>query len=150
MGIWVIRPLGPHIRPWAPGPHKSFNQLNLVLFEVQSLWSCAHYFQWFTGCLNHLDLLTLHVAACFKETALSFNVHLFCFVDFFLSPTDKYIFKVNNKKIRLICWMCSKLKIKIAWHSSGAFIVDFDHSQYINIVFLLLTLDKYLLVGCER
>ena len=43
----------------------------------------------------------LQVATCFKKTALLFNVHLSCFVDFILCPTDKYLFKVNNKKIRL-------------------------------------------------
>ena len=61
----------------------------------------------------------------------------------------KYMFRVNNKKIRLIC-MCSKLEINAAWYRSGVFIVDFDHSHHINIVFLLLTLNKYLSVGCER
>ena len=35
---------------------------------------------------------------CFKETALLFNVHLTCFVDFIPCPTDKYMFKVNSKK----------------------------------------------------
>ena len=35
---------------------------------------------------------------CFKETIPLFNVHLSCFVDFILCPTDKYMFKVNNKK----------------------------------------------------
>ena len=35
---------------------------------------------------------------CFKETTPLFNVHLSCFVDFILCPTDKYMFKVNNKK----------------------------------------------------
>ena len=46
--------------------------------------------------------------------------------------------------------MCSKLKINTARHSSSVFIVDFDHSQHINIVFLVLTLNKSLAVGCER
>ena len=46
--------------------------------------------------------------------------------------------------------MCSKLKINIARHRPGVVIVDFDNSQDINIVFLLLTLNKYLSVGCER
>ena len=59
------------------------------------------------------------------------------------------MFKVNNKKIRLIC-MCSSLKINTACHRSFVFIVDFDHSQHINVVFLLLTLNKYLSVECER
>ena len=95
------------IRPSPPGPHKSFNKLNLLLVKIQSLWSCTLYFQWFTGYLNHVDLLMSHVHV-FKETTPLINVHLRFFVDFILCPTDKYMFKVNNKKIRLICWMCSK------------------------------------------
>ena len=93
--------------------------------------------------------LTDVLCTCFKETTPLFNVYLSCFVDFILCPTDKYMFKVNNKKIRLIC-MCSSLKINTACHRSFVFIVDFDHYQHINIVFLLLTLNKYLSVGCER
>ena len=76
----------------------------------------------------------LHVATCFKETALLFNVHLSFFVDFILCPTDKYMSKVNNKKIRLICWMCSKLKINTVWYCSGVVVADFDHSQHVNIL----------------
>ena len=71
-------------------------------------------------------------------------------MDFIFCPTDKYMSKVNNKKIRSSCWVCSKLKINTAWHSSGVFIVDFDHSRHINLAFLLLTSKKYLSVGCER
>ena len=103
-----------------------------------------------THVTKDITSLMLHVATCFKETALLFNVHLSFFVDFILCPTDKYMSKVNNKKIRLICWMCSKLKINTAWHCSGVFVADFDHSQHVNIVFLLLTLNKYLSAGCER
>ena len=72
--------------------------------------------------------LTHVTFTCFKETNLLFNVHLSCFVDFILCPADKYMFKVNKKKIRL----------------------KFDHSQHINIVFLLLALNKYLPAGSER
>ena len=64
---------------------------------------------------------------CFKETTLSFNVHISCLVDFILCPTEKYMFKVNNKKIRLIC-MCSKLKTNTAKLRFFVFIVDIDHS----------------------
>ena len=60
------------------------------------------------------------------------------------------MFKFNNKKIRFICWMCSKLKINTASHSSSVFIVYFDSSQHISIAFLLLTLNMYLSVGWER
>ena len=94
-------------------------------------------------CFTHVT------GTCFKETPLFFNVHLSCFVDFILCPTDKYMFKVNNKKIRLIC-IWSSLKINTGCHRCFVFIVDFDHSQHINRVFLLLTLNKYLSVGCER
>ena len=100
--------------------------------------------------LFKLCWLTPATCTCFKETALLFNVHLNCFVNFILCPTDKYMFKVNNEKIRLICWMCSKLKLNTTWHLSGVFIVHFDQSQYISIVFLLLNLNEHLSVGCER
>ena len=46
--------------------------------------------------------------------------------------------------------MCSSLKINTVCHCSFVFVVDFDHSQHINIVFLLLTQIKYLSVRCER
>ena len=85
-------------RPLALGSHKIFNQLNLFLFKVES-WSCAHYFRWFTGYLNHVDSLMSHVATCFKGTALLLNVHLSCFMDFILCLTDKYMLKVTNKKL---------------------------------------------------
>ena len=52
--VWAIRPA-------APGPKNFFNQLNLLLLKVQSLWSCAHYFQWLMGYLNHVHLLLPHV-----------------------------------------------------------------------------------------
>ena len=94
--------------------------------------------------------LTQATCTCFKETALLLNVPLSCFVNFILCPTDKYMFKVNNEKIWLICWMCSKLKLNTTWYRSGVFIVDFDQSQYVNIVFPLLTLNKHLSVGSER
>ena len=80
--------------------------------------------------------LTHPTHTSFKETALLSNVHLNS--------------KLTMEKIRFTCWMCSKLKLNPTWHCSDVFIVDFDQSQYINIVFLLLTLNKHLSVGCER
>ena len=103
-----------------------------------------------THVTKDITSLMLHVATCFKETALLFNVHLSFFEVFILCPTDEYGSKVNNKKIRLICWMCSKLKINTAWHRSGFFVAYFNHGQHVNIVFVLLTLNKYLSAGCER
>ena len=52
---------GPHMRASAPGPHKIFKQFNFLLFKFQSLSSCAHYFQWFTDHVNHVDFLMQHV-----------------------------------------------------------------------------------------
>ena len=43
-----------------------------------------------------------------------------------------------------------KLKLNTTWHRPGVFIADFDPGQYINIVFRLLTWNKYLSEGCER
>ena len=135
--------LSPHIRPSGPVPHKSFNKLSLLLVKspvtmiMRTLPSMVY------GLLKPCWLMDVS-CTCFKETTPLFNVHLSCFVDFILCPTDKYMFKVNNKKTWLICWMCSKLKVNTAWHRLGVFIVDLDHRQHINIVFLLLTLKKHL------
>ena len=101
-----------------------------------------HYFTWKLELVSNI-LWMVDVATCFKE-----HVHLSYFVDFMLCPTNKYIFKFNNTKIRFICWMCSKLNT--ASHSSSVFIVYFDSSQHINIVRLLLALNMYLSVGWER
>ena len=62
------------------------------------------------------------------------------------------MFKVNNEKIRLLCWVnVFSVKTKCYMISFWCFfIVDFDQSQYITIVFLLLTLNKHLSIGCER
>ena len=46
--------------------------------------------------------------------------------------------------------MFSKLKINTALHRSGVFVVGFDHSHHISIVYPLLTLNKYLSVYCQR
>ena len=99
---------------------------------------------------KNITSLILQVATCFKETAVLFNVRLSCFVDFILCPTAKCMSKVNNKQIRLICWICSKLKINAAWHCFGVFVAVFYQRQHVNIVFLLLTLNKYLSAGYER
>ena len=91
--------------------------------------------------------LTHVTCICCKENAVLLNLHLRYFVDFILCPNEQYMFKVNHKRIRLICWMCSKWKVKTAWNPFGVFIVDFDH-QYIVLIFL--TLKNYLSVGRER
>ena len=50
---------------------------NLFLFKVKSLWLCAHYFQWFTGHLKHVDLLILHVSYLFIYLFTYLFIYLF-------------------------------------------------------------------------
>ena len=59
----------------------------------------------------------------------------------------------NNRKEFMVI-TCSKLSIKTperrhwrSWHSSGVFIVNFEHILYRALVFLLLTLNMYLPPG---
>ena len=62
-----------------------------------------------------------------------------------------YLLKVNNRNNRTKCEICSKLTIKIPerphWHRSGIFIVNFEHSLHLVLVFLLLTLNMLLPAG---
>ena len=50
-----------------------------------------------------------------------------------------------------MCEICLKLTIKIPerpdWHRSVVFIVNFEHTTLIFLVFLLLTLNKQMLAG---
>ena len=58
------------------------------------------------------------------------------------NPAGNYMFKVNNRKTRTICEICSELTIKIPdWRRSGIFIVNFKHISHLVLVFLLLTLN---------
>ena len=64
----------------------------------------------------------------------------------FVQKAGNYIFKVNNRKTRTRCEMCSKLTIKMAkkhyWRSSGVFIFNFENISHLVPVFLLLTLSR--------
>ena len=56
--------------------------------------------------------------------------------------------KVNNRKTRTRCQICSKLTIKIPERRrSGNFIVNFEHISHLVLVFLLLTLNMHLPTG---
>ena len=67
------------------------------------------------------------------------------------NPAGNYMFKVNNRKARTMCEICSELTIKIPerrhWRRSVIFIVNFEHISHLVLVFLLLTLNMYLLAG---
>ena len=61
------------------------------------------------------------------------------------------MFKVNNRNTRTRCEICSKLTIKTPerryWCRSGVFIVYFEHISHLVLVFLLLTLTRYIPTG---
>ena len=67
------------------------------------------------------------------------------------SPADNYMFKVNNRNTRTRCEICSKLTIKTSerrhWRHSGVFIVNVGHISNFVLVFLLLTLSRWILAG---
>ena len=56
-------------------------------------------------------------------------------------PAGIYLLKVNYRKTRTRCEICSKLTIKLPErrHCSGVFIVNFEHISHLVLVFLLLT-----------
>ena len=60
---------------------------------------------------------------------------MFCEVQFSQHPANIYLFKVNNKKIREMCEICSKLTIetpeRYQWQWSGVFIVYFEHISHL-------------------
>ena len=58
------------------------------------------------------------------------------------------MFKVDNRNARARCEICSELTIKISgrrqWRRSGVFTVNFEHISHLVLVFLLLTLNRYM------
>ena len=56
-----------------------------------------------------------------------------------------YLLKVSNRNTRKKCEICSKLTIKTPewrqWRPSGVFIIKFEHTSHLVLVFLLLTLN---------
>ena len=72
-----------------------------------------------------------------------------CFPKTFDVPSTflsgNYMFKVNNRDIRVRCKICLKLTIKSPerrhWRRSGVFIANFEHISHLALVFLLITLN---------
>ena len=62
------------------------------------------------------------------------------------NPAGIYLLKVNKGNTRTRCEICSKLTIKILerrqWRRSGIFIVNFEHTSHLVLVFLFLTLSR--------
>ena len=62
-----------------------------------------------------------------------------------------YLLKVNNRNTGTRCEICSKLTIKTRerpqWRRPHVFIVNFDHISQLVLVFVILTLNMYMLTG---
>ena len=62
-----------------------------------------------------------------------------------------YLLKVNNRNTRKRWEMCSKLTIKIPerrqWRRSRIIFINFKHISDLVLVFLLLTLGRYMPAG---
>ena len=71
----------------------------------------------------------IHVTCtCLKETAILFNVHLSCSVDFIRAQLTNTCSKLIIIIKKNFIFMYSELKSNTARHHYGVFIVDFDHS----------------------
>ena len=61
-----------------------------------------------------------------------------------------YLLKVNNINFRKRCEICSKLAIQTSerrhWRHSDVFSVNFEYISHLFLLFLLLTLNKWILV----
>ena len=124
-GVWVIRP---------PAPQK---------FSTSSTYlKPSHYDHgfWVSGLFKPCRL-TDATCTCFKETALLFNVHLSCLVNFILCPTDKYMFKVN----KLVFGNCSS-SIYCQNDQFRKSYLLFDTCALINKDMLF----KYMLLTCKN
>ena len=69
------------------------------------------------------------------------------------------MFKVNNRNTRIRCELCSKLNsiplgnymFKVNnRNTTGAFIVNFEYISHLVLVFLLLTLNRWMPAGIRR
>ena len=68
------------------------------------------------------------------------------FSSFPIHPANIYLFKVNDINTRNRCEIYLKLTIKTSerhhWRRSNVFLVNFEHSSHLFLVFLLLTFEK--------
>ena len=85
---------------------------------------------------------------------LVLSMYLFALCDlFYISVVSRfdifkvgiYLLKVNNRNSRTRCEICSKLTIKIPerrqWRRTRIFIINFEHTSHLFLLFLLLTLN---------
>ena len=83
----------------------------------------------------------MNVSTTFFSSASNFPFH----------TGNIYLFKVSNRNTRKIYEICSKLTIKTPErrqrHRSSVFVVNFEYISRLFLVYLLLTLNKYVLAG---
>ena len=89
----------------------------------------------------------------------SYHTLLLSFCHFFLSFSistrrnsgNNFLFNINNRSTKRRGEICSKFLIKIPewrhWHGRDVFIVNFQHISHLFLVFLLFTLNKWMLAG---
>ena len=62
-------------------------------------------------------------------------------------PENKYLLEIKNTNTRKRCKICSELIIKTPkwrhWQRSGLLVVKFEHTSHLFLLFLLLTVNKY-------
>ena len=62
------------------------------------------------------------------------------------NPANIYLFKFDNRNIRKMCEICSKLTIKTPGRSD-VFIINFEHISHLFLAFPYLILHKKFLLG---
>ena len=62
-------------------------------------------------------------------------------------PMVIYLFKVNARNTRTRCEVCSKLIIKTPDRSFWCLYCNFEHTSYLVLVLLLLTLGRLMVIG---
>ena len=95
---------------------------------------------------------------------ISLDVHLECMLgcvivninnnespEYLPYPVDFYLIKVSNESTRKMCELWWNITIKTLeqhhWRRSGVFIVHFEQTSHIFLVFSLLILNKYMPTG---
>ena len=119
-----------------PGLVFQYVELNIYRFTISYM---LHYFFWecFRELLRSVILLVLGFREINHEIfwknflqRMTIRSFLFCF------SANNHLLKVNNRNSRKRYEICSELKTKSC---SGVFIVDFEHSLHVFVMFLLLT-----------
>ena len=61
---------------------------------------------------------------------------------YWYNPSGNYMLQVSNRNIKTRCKKCSKLMSSFWCCRSGVFIVNFEHTSHLLLLFLLLTLSR--------